>query len=151
MFLWGFMRKSLTSKAVLMYLAVVFTMFSSVNNISNLSMSLSVSKSGIVLVASANNDVLCRENVGQFRRKCISFSTWSGQKGQRLSASGGLGNWWRIFSIMSWWFERRSLVNAVLSLTGIWSRYFSKPLSFSILPYVLSLPFLSFSYEKAFW
>ena len=145
------MRNSLNSKAFLMNFAVVLTMFSSVIMIWNLSTSLSVLKSGMVFIASDISDSRWIVKVGQFRRKCISFSTWDGQKGQRLSDSGGLGNWWRIFSTMSWWFERRSLVNAVLSFTGILFRYTSKPLSFLIYPYVLSLLDWSLSFEKAFW
>ena len=59
------MRNSLTSKAVLMYFATIFAKFSSVIKISNFSISLSESKSTMVLVASDNKAFLCRENVRQ--------------------------------------------------------------------------------------
>ena len=63
------MRNSLTSKVVLMYLAVVLMIFSSVIRILNFSMSLKVLYSGIVFVASSVNGALCIKNVGQFKRK----------------------------------------------------------------------------------
>ena len=59
-----------------MYFAVVLRVFSSDIKILNFSSSLSNSKSGIVLKASDSKDFLCKENVGHFRRKCISSSTY---------------------------------------------------------------------------
>ena len=69
--------------------------------------------------------------IGHSRRKCISSSILSGQKGQNLFSLGVIGDECLPFSMLRTWFERRYFVNDCLTLvfflfcTGIFASFFT--------------------------
>ena len=68
--------------------------------------------------------------IGHSRRKWISSSILSGQKGQNLFSLGVIGDECLPFSMLRTWFERRYFVNDCLTLVFFIShRYFSHPSS----------------------
>ena len=106
-------------------------------------------KYGFAVLICSNTGLRRWAYIGHLNKKCDSFSTALGQKGQKRLSFGNF--LCRPVSIIKWWSESLSFVTIILlDLFLIMSKYLSNPMSVLNRPYVLNLLFSSRKVSNAF-